>query len=119
MTAAAAEPAQKCSAVENDGLKTCERCGLQWLAGVEKPACDPITLARLYDRMADEVSRGETSLAAMRNIEKGGKVPADSGPAMRRLAEIDAVRRLILRCQADPEIKKRLNSKPKTEGDSK
>ena len=110
-----AAPAQKCSAVENDGLMACERCGLQWIAGIEMPACDPITLARLYDRMADEASRAGTSLAAMRNIERAGKVPAESAGAMRRAAELDAVRRLILRCQADPEIKKRLSAKPKAE----
>ena len=99
-----------CKAAALDDLMVCERCGLSWLAGVEGPACEPITLERLRLRMLDHVSRSEMSLAVVDGLRRKG-TPADPAPARRLLAEDSALFRLVERVMGDTEIKNRLSGK--------
>lgn len=105
-------PATKsCSAALNDGLMVCERCGQEWLAdaGV-RPACDPITFETLCARARSDETQAEVSLQMIRAIKAEGG-PGNTDFAVRRLAEVGAVRRLVERCASDPRIKAILNGK--------
>jgi hypothetical protein len=99
-----------CVAHLDDDLMVCARCGLDWPSGDIGPACDPITFDRLRRRMVSEVTGAEASLTNVYLLRREGK-PADTAPARRRLAELDALSRLIDRATSDPRIKEILNGK--------
>lgn len=102
MTATA--PAERpCSAKPLDDLMVCDRCGLEWLAGVEKPACQPITFEMLRARILREVNNAEASLNAMRAMRKDG-MPADVEYGRRRFVEMEKLRVLVERCTTDDAI---------------
>jgi hypothetical protein len=99
-----------CAARANEDLMVCEKCGLEWLVGELGPQCNPITFEVLRLRTLSEIASAEASLSYVRAIKRGGQ-PADPTAARRRLAEIEAVSRLVDRCMSDRRIKELLNGK--------
>lgn len=113
MTEPAAPAAPACKAVSNDGLTVCASCGFEWPDGADKPACDPITFETLRMRMIEEATRAEASLLSVIGLGSKG-MPTDGGAqARRRLAEIEAVLRLVERVAGSRTIKDLLNKKDK------
>lgn len=111
MTETAARP-EGCKAAPEDDLMVCERCGLSWLAGLDGPPCEPITLERLRKRMCDHSVRSELSMKAVDGLRRKG-APADSTKARREASEDAALLRLVDRCIGDPILKGHLLAKGK------
>lgn len=99
-----------CKAGLVDDLMVCERCGLQWIAGLPAPACDPITFEKLRDRMLMDVTSAEVSLRLTTELQREGR-PADPRSSRRLLAERNALLRMMDAIVADRVIKERLNGR--------
>ena len=98
-----------CMAAPIDDLMSCPRCGLEWPASAAAPACRPITFEDLRLRCLSEVAQAEASLATVRGLT--GRRPTDGGAtARRRLAELEAVTRLVEFIIGDAATKERLNA---------
>jgi hypothetical protein len=104
------ERAGTCAAALADGVMVCARCGFEWLEGEAAPTCNPITFDHLRARMASEAASSEAWMIAMAEWKAEGK-PVDLAPMRRRIAEINAVLRLVERCAGDAAIKAILNGK--------
>lgn len=87
-----------CSAQNEKGTMVCRRCGFAWPEAEAAPSCRPITFEDLRLRMLSECSSAETSLRVVEEIRAAGTLPADPRAARRRLAELEAVHRLVDRC---------------------
>jgi hypothetical protein len=100
-----------CRAALSDYMMICERCGLDWPAGTAGPKCSPITFEALHRRMLSEVTRAEVSLVSVLGLQGRG-VPTDGGRrARRRLAELNAVLRMVERITGNAGLKAMLSGK--------
>ena len=100
-----------CKALDVGELTVCYRCGLEWeISDPAPPACNPMTFARMRERLLAEISSAEVSLAIVTGLKAKGS-PADPRPARSRLAEIEAVLRLFDRAVESKEIRDLLNGK--------
>ncbi len=107
MTASAAS---RCSAVPVADLMVCDRCGLEWLAGGERPPCAPISFPVLRDHMMAELNSAECWLGLLA-AEKAACGAVDPAKQRRRVALTAAVLRLIERVMADRSIMEKLTAK--------
>ncbi len=105
---------KNCALTQELSWLICTRCGLQVPASAAAPSCRPMTFRRMRNRMLDELASAEVSLRLVTELKAEG-MPADPGPARARLSELDAIFRLIERCEGDPEILQHLTKKPKVE----
>ena len=108
MTAAARTAA--CSAVPVEDLMVCDRCGAEWSAGTERPACAPITFPAMREHMMAELNSAEAWLSVLTTEKAAGK-PVDPAKQRRRVALTAALLRLVEKVMADPSIMEKLTAK--------
>jgi hypothetical protein len=117
MTAAPAEG--KCTARSVDGLMRCARCGLEWIAGTEKPACAPVTWSRMRSSLLYCLEREQTSARLLAEMKRDGTSAADqaANPAqcLRRAADLDAILTLLDRVTGSPKLKAAIVGKAEDE----
>jgi hypothetical protein len=100
-----------CKAAEAGELMVCERCGIQWdLTDPKPPACEPMTFARMRQRIYAEIESAEMSLNVVTALKRSG-TPADPRPAHRRKGELEAVLRLYDKVTESKEIREIINGK--------
>lgn len=102
--------AQACKATEIDGQMVCGHCGLQWPVDDVKPDCDPMTFERMRKALGAEISRCELSIAVVDGLKAKGE-PADPAAERRRLAELNALYRMLERVIADKAVRDLLNGR--------
>jgi len=108
--------ANPCQAQTADGVTSCARCGLEWLAAAAPPPCDPIIFAVIRQQLADDLARAEASLLAVVNVGLGPKaLPTDGGVKARRLLAVRGKALAVFeRICGDKDLKAAVNKGAKT-----